>query len=106
MQTCSRQVVVTNPQGLHARPADLLVRCAKRFNAEIALVKDGTRVDGKSILDILMLGADENSTLVIHAQGPDAESAVAALAQLFDQGLEAEEDSNTANSHIAGENLP
>lgn len=107
MQKLSRQVTVTNRQGLHARPADLIVRCAQQFEAEIEIVKEGNRVNGKSILEILMLAAEQGSLLMISARGNDAESALDALSDLFAQGFcDEEEESNTASSHIAGENLP
>jgi phosphocarrier protein HPr len=78
-----RTVVVTNPQGLHARPADLFVKLARRFAANVEVIKDSERVDGKSILAMLTLAAVENTELVIEASGADAEEAVAALAELF-----------------------
>jgi phosphocarrier protein HPr len=114
MQKLSRQVTVTNAQGLHARPADILVRRAKQFEAEINVEKEGNRVNGKSILDVLMLAAEEGSTLVIYAQGSDAEAALAALTDLFEQGFDREDEetanshtanSTTTNSHTTGENL-
>ena len=107
MQTLSRQVTVTNPQGLHARPADLLVRCAKRFDADIEVAKNGNRVNGKSILDLLMLAAEQDSILELYARGDDAEAALEALAHLFEREFEVEEEgAGNASSHTAGENLP
>jgi len=98
MQEVSQQVVVKNPEGLHLRPADLLVRCAKQYESEIEISKDGNRVSVNSILDIAMLGASANSTLVIHAKGADAESALQALVRLFESKFEVENESNTASS--------
>jgi phosphocarrier protein len=77
-----RTVVVSNPQGLHARPADLFVKLASRYEATIEVVKDGERVDGKSILAILTLAAVPGTQLRIEATGPDAEAALDALAEL------------------------
>ena len=57
-QTLSREVVVSNSQGLHARPADLLAREARKWRSRIELVVDAHRVDGKSILDVLTLAAE------------------------------------------------
>ena len=56
------EVVINNPQGLHARPADLFAKTASRFEARIEVVRDSTRVDGKSILEILMLAATAGTT--------------------------------------------
>ena len=84
MADCSvnRTVVVTNPQGLHARPADVFVKLASRYQAKIDVIKDGERVDGKSILAILTLAAVEGTQLAIEATGPDAEAALDALTEL------------------------
>lgn len=78
----TRTVVVTNPQGLHARPADLFVKLACQYQSRIEVIKDGERVDGKSILNILTLAAVEGTQLEIVATGPDAEAALDALAEL------------------------
>jgi phosphotransferase system HPr (HPr) family protein len=83
----NRIVTVNNPQGLHLRPADLLARCAAKFSAEILLAKDGQFVDCRSILSIMTLGADQGAQLQITARGEDAESAAAAIVELFDLGF-------------------
>jgi phosphocarrier protein HPr len=79
----NRTVVVGNPQGLHARPADLFVKLASRYQSTIVVIKDGERVDGKSILAILTLAAVQGTHLTIEANGPDADDALTALAELF-----------------------
>jgi len=83
----TRTVVVRNPQGLHARPADLLVREASRYQADISLEKDGYRVDCKSILSLLTLGAQCGTEMSLFAEGDDAENAVAMIAELFENGF-------------------
>lgn len=80
-------MVVTNPQGLHTRPADLFVKLASRFESRIELVKDSERVDGKSILALLTLAAVEGTRLSIEAVGRDAEQALDALEQLVTQNF-------------------
>jgi phosphocarrier protein HPr len=80
--TVTRIVVVTNPQGLHARPADMFVKTASQYQSNIEVIKDGERVNGKSILDILTLAAVVGSQLQIEATGPDADAALTALAEL------------------------
>lgn len=80
----TRTVVVTNPQGLHARPADLFVKTATRFTSKIELVKGRERVDGKSILALLTLAAVAGTQLLIEADGDDAEQALEALAKLVE----------------------
>ncbi|MBL9125408.1 MAG: HPr family phosphocarrier protein [Planctomycetaceae bacterium] len=86
-QKLSRTVVVTSPQGLHVRSADLFVKMASRYQTEIEVVKDNLRVNGKSILDILMLAATEGTTLVLEAGGADAAEALEALAELIEQNF-------------------
>ena len=86
-QTVSREVVVGIPQGLHARPADLLAREAQRWQSRIEVVGSAQRVDGKSILDLLTLAAEAGTRLVVEATGPDADEAVAAIGRLFDRNF-------------------
>lgn len=90
-QTAVRRVTVINPQGLHARPAHALVQLANKFEADIEIVKQGERVDGKSILSILTLAAVQGTQLVLRATGPDAEAALDALVELFEHGGALEE---------------
>ncbi|WDQ18202.1 MULTISPECIES: HPr family phosphocarrier protein [Rhodopirellula] len=82
-----RSVRVLNRQGLHARPADLLVRCASEFQSQIFLQKGSEKVDCRSILSLLTLGATEGTDLTVSAQGQDAEQALEAVARLFDLGF-------------------
>jgi phosphotransferase system HPr (HPr) family protein len=91
-----RTVVVINPQGLHARPADLIVKAAARFQSNVEIVKGHERVDAKSILAIFTLAALPGTELVVEAEGPDAADAVSALCELFERGFdELEEKSET-----------
>ena len=80
--TVRRPVVVLNALGLHLRPADRFVGLAKQFAAGIRVHRDGRAVDGKSILDLALLAAECGTRLDLEARGPDAEAAVAALAEL------------------------
>lgn len=86
-KTVTRDVVVRVRQGLHARPADMLAREARRWQSRVELVTQSARVDGKSILDVLTLAAEEGTRLVIEATGPDADAAVAALVLLFERNF-------------------
>jgi phosphotransferase system HPr (HPr) family protein len=90
----SRTVVVINPQGLHARPADLIVKAASRFASNVEIVKGQERVDAKSILAIFTLAAMPGTELVVEADGPDAEHAVETLCELFDRGFDELENKN------------
>jgi phosphotransferase system HPr (HPr) family protein len=88
---CIRQVTITNPEGMHARPADKFVKLANRFTSNIVIVKGSERVDGKSILDLLMLAAAEGTVLSLEADGPDAQQAIDALAELVAQNFAEDE---------------
>jgi phosphotransferase system HPr (HPr) family protein len=95
-----REVIVISPQGLHARPADLFAKMASSFSATIEVVKDGQRANGKSILDILMLAAEEGTTLTIVASGNDAHEAVEALATLVGQLIFDDEAGQAAGTEL------
>ena len=82
-----REATIVNQEGLHARPAARIVRLANGFAAEIQLAKDGLEVNGKSIMGVMMLAAECGSSIIIRANGPDAEQAVQALAELVASGF-------------------
>ena len=82
-----REATIVNQEGLHARPAARIVRLANGFAAEIQLAKDGLEVNGKSIMGVMMLAAECGSSIIIRADGPDAEQAVQALAELVASGF-------------------
>ncbi|MEX0865833.1 MAG: HPr family phosphocarrier protein [Pirellulales bacterium] len=79
-----RAVVVSNSQGLHARPADLFARTAGKFESKVEIINGSQRVDGKSILDVLTLAAVQGTELEIEAVGPDAGEALEALVKLVE----------------------
>ena len=95
--TVEKVVTVCNPLGIHMRPADLLARAAAQFESLIEIEKDGQSIDCKSIMSILTLGAQQGTELRLRAQGPDADAAVKALADLIDSGFD-ETDSEVAPS--------
>lgn len=77
-----RDLAICNQRGLHARAAARFVQCTERFEAEITVTKDGTTVGGTSIMGLMMLAAAAGSTIRVAAKGPEAEAAIAALAEL------------------------
>jgi phosphocarrier protein len=89
-----REVVVLNPQGLHARPADAFAKLANTFASNIDVIKEGQHANGKSILDLLMLAAEEGTALKIVARGDDATEAIEALSQLMEHVTSYEESVN------------
>lgn len=78
-----REIVIKNKQGLHARPAAMFVQIASRYNSNINVRKDGARVNGKSIMGILTLGAEQNSRIVVEADGEDAAEVLEELNKLL-----------------------
>jgi phosphocarrier protein HPr len=85
-----RKITIKNRAGIHARPAAMLVHTANRFNSDIFFEKDSERINGKSIMGIITLGATYQSELSIIAKGDDEEQAVAALVELFEKKFEEE----------------
>jgi phosphocarrier protein len=77
-----RTVLIENKNGLHARPAAEIVKLAARFRSEITIVKDDLDVNGKSIMGVMMLAAEHGSSITLRAEGPDADQALDALANL------------------------
>ena len=86
----SREVVVQNQLGLHARPASMFVKKATRFESEILVEKDGEEVNGKSIMGLMMLAAGPGTILTVTAEGSDAAEALNELEQLVNQNFEEE----------------
>jgi phosphocarrier protein len=78
----SRDVIIVNQRGLHARASAKFVQLASGFQADINVEKDGIRVGGTSIMGLMMLAASPGCSIRITASGPDAEAAVGALEAL------------------------
>jgi phosphocarrier protein len=79
-----KSVIVVNKLGIHARPATLLVQAASRYEADVFLSKgDVTRINGKSIMGVMMLAAERGAEVVVEAEGRDAEAAVEAVTGLL-----------------------
>lgn len=83
----SRDVVITNRLGLHARAAARFVHAATRFTSQVRVTRGGRSMDGKSIMGILLLAAGHGVSIAISADGPDEREAVEALCQLVDTGF-------------------
>jgi phosphocarrier protein len=82
-----RQVRVANRLGLHARPAAEFVKLANRFSSDILVTRDEIEVNGKSIMGMMMLAAEQGVDLEIRAKGDDAEDALSALTALVERGF-------------------
>ena len=78
-----RSVQVTNKNGIHARPAAEIVKLAARYKSQITMTREDLEVNGKSIMGVMMLAAEYGATLVLRADGPDADDAIHALSTLI-----------------------
>ncbi len=85
-----RMVTILNRAGMHARPAALLVKTASGFRSHIYIEKDSERINGKSIMGVITLGATFNTPLKLIADGPDEAQALDALEKLFQNRFEEE----------------
>ncbi len=83
-----KQITIRNKQGLHARPAAIFVQVANKYESEITVKKDTEEINGKSIMGILMLAAEEGSQVILKAAGSDAEEAVNELEQILTKQTE------------------
>jgi phosphocarrier protein len=76
------ELIIRNQLGLHARACALFVKTAARFQSQVLVSRDDLEVNGKSIMGVMMLAAEEGSTIRVRADGPDEREAVAALIEL------------------------
>lgn len=78
-------LTLTNPVGLHARPAAEMVKAAAKFKSKITLEGNGRKADAKSIIMVLGMGLRQNDAITISAEGADEEAAIEILAELVKQ---------------------
>ena len=78
----TRELTIANKLGIHARPAALFVKTANRFACEILVEKDGEKINGKSIMGLMMLACGPGSKLTLHVKGVDAQTALTELESL------------------------
>ena len=78
---------VKNRLGLHARPAAMLVTAASKFESQFFISKDSIRVNGKSIMGVMMLAAEKDTELVLEVDGPDEAEAIEEILKVIDSGF-------------------
>ena len=78
------QLIIRNQLGLHARACALFVKAASKYKAEILVARDDLEVNGKSIMGVMMLAAEEGATIVVRANGPDESEALETIRELVD----------------------
>jgi phosphocarrier protein len=81
-ETCRASLEIVNKLGLHARAAALFVQAAKKFDAKVTVFKDGQSVDGRSIMGVMMLAAEQGSRIDVETVGPQAQPALDAIREL------------------------
>ena len=81
--TAEKKVIIKNKSGLHARPASVFVQIANKYDCDIIVRKGSQKVNGKSIMGIMMLAAEKGSKIIISASGDGAEKAVKELEELL-----------------------
>jgi phosphocarrier protein HPr len=86
----TRTVTIRNRAGLHTRPAAAIVKTAARFQAEFTILRDQFEINGKSIIGVMTLAAEQGSVLELRFDGPDEEQAAAAVIELFERGFDEE----------------
>ena len=85
MPALQETIRIINRQGLHARPAALLVQVTSKFTAKIEFECNDTRVNGKSIMGVMMLAAAKGSDLIVYADGDDAEESIQGIRELIER---------------------
>ncbi len=83
-----KEVSIKNRAGLHTRPAAALVKLAAQFQSEFFIYKDGMEINGKSIIGVMTLAAEQGSLLQLKFDGPDEEQAAQAVIGLFERGFD------------------
>jgi len=87
-ETC--EVTVKNKLGIHARPASMFVKLANHYDCDVYVEKDGERVNGKSIMGLMMLAAGPGSKITIYTEGKDASRAMQELVNLVERKFDEE----------------
>lgn len=83
-----KTVTIVNRAGLHTRPAAAIVKLASQFKSEFFIIKDGFRINGKSIIGVMTLAAAQGTQLTLEFDGPDEEQAATTMADYFEMGFE------------------
>ena len=86
----TKELTIANKSGIHARPAAMFVKTANRFGSDIFVEKDGEKINGKSIIGLMMLAAGPGSKVTVHAKGADAAAAITELEALVQRKFDEE----------------
>ncbi|MFA6540165.1 MAG: HPr family phosphocarrier protein [Bacteroidota bacterium] len=83
-----QEVTIKNRAGLHTRPAAALVKLAAKFQSEFIIIKDGFEINGKSIIGVMTLAAEQGSTMILKFDGQDEHDAARDIVGLFNRGFD------------------
>ncbi len=83
-----REVTIQNRAGLHTRPAATLVKTASKYKADFFILKDGIEINGKSIIGVMTLAAEQGSTMILRFEGEDEAAAAAEIIAYFERGFD------------------
>jgi phosphocarrier protein HPr len=83
-----KEITIRNKAGLHTRPAAALVKLAAKFQSEFIIIKDGLEINGKSIIGVMTLAAEQGSTMTVRFEGSDEEEAAKEIIGLFERGFD------------------
>ena len=86
----TKELTIANKSGIHARPAAMFVKIANRFGSDIFVEKDGEKINGKSIMGLMMLAAGPGSKVTLHVKGADAADAIAEIEALIQRKFDEE----------------
>ena len=86
----TKELTIANKSGIHARPAAMFVKIANRFGCDIFVEKDGEKINGKSIMGLMMLAAGPGSKVTLHVKGVDAQAAIAEIEALVQRKFDEE----------------
>ena len=86
----TKELTIANKSGIHARPAAMFVKIANRFGCDIFVEKDGEKINGKSIMGLMMLAAGPGSKVTLHVNGVDAQAAIAEIEALVQRKFDEE----------------
>ncbi len=82
-----QEITIRNRAGLHTRPAAAIVKLAAKFKSEFFIEKDNFQINGKSIIGVMTLAAEQGSKLLVRFDGPDEKEACNAMTELFESGF-------------------
>jgi phosphocarrier protein HPr len=84
------KITVRNKKGIHTRPAAVLVKTAAKFSSNFTILKDGMEINGKSIIGVMSLAAEEGAELTVCVEGEDERDAFEAIRNVFERGFDEE----------------